>query len=70
MRFAQAVPRERGEIQVKLPGDVAWAYQTSFAQERIGDCEINSQGAGLMVLARQDGAWKIKAIHWSSRKRR
>ena len=70
MRFAQAVTRERGEIQVKLPGDVAWAYSTSIAQERIGDCEINSQGAGLMVFARQDGAWKIKAIHWSSRKRR
>jgi len=23
-----------------------------------------------MVLAREDGAWKIKAIHWSSRQRR
>ena len=32
--------------------------------------EINSQGAELMVLAREDGAWKIKAIHWSSRQRR
>jgi len=23
-----------------------------------------------MVLAREDGDWKIKAIHWSSRQRR
>ena len=70
MRFAQAMPRERGEIQVKLLGDVAWAYSTSITQGRIGDREINSQGAELMVLAREDGAWKIKAIHWSSRQRR
>ncbi len=70
MRFAQAVPRERGEIQVSFLGDVAWAYSTSITQGRIGDREINSQGAELMVLAREDGAWKIKAIHWSSRQRR
>ena len=70
MRFAQAVPRERGEIQVKFLGDVAWAYSTSITQGQIGNREINSQGAELMVLAREDGAWKIKAIHWSSRQRR
>ena len=70
IRFAQAVPRERGEIQVRLLGDVAWAYSTSITQGRLGDREINSQGAELMVLAREDGAWKIKAIHWSSRQRR
>ena len=70
MRFAQSVPRERGEIHVKFLGDVAWAYSTSITQGRIGDREINSQGAELMVLAREDGAWKITAIHWSSRQRR
>ena len=70
MRFAQAVRRESGEIQVRLLGDVAWAYSTSITQGRIGDRDINSQGAELMVLAREDGAWKIKAIHWSSRQRR
>ncbi len=70
MRFAQAVPRERGEIQVKFLGDVAWAYSTSITQGRFGNREINSQGAELMVLAREDGAWKITAIHWSSRQRR
>ena len=70
MRFAQAVPRQRGEIQVTLLGDVAWASSTSITQGRSGDREINSQGAELMVLAREDGAWKIKAIHWSSRQRR
>ena len=70
MRFAQAVPGKRGEIQVTPVGNVAWAYSTSVTQGRLGDREINSQGAELMVLAREDGAGEIKALHWSSRQRR
>ncbi len=70
MRFARAVPRERSAIEVNLMGDVAWAHSTSVTQGRMGDREINSQGAELVVLAREGGTWKIKAIHWSSRQRR
>jgi ketosteroid isomerase-like protein len=70
MRFAQAVPRERGDIDVRIVGDVAWASSTSLTQGRMGDREINSQGAELVVLVRDGGSWKISAIHWSSRSRR
>ena len=70
MRFAEAVPAARGEMNVTLIGDVAWAHSTSVRQGRMGDREINSQGAELVVLAREDGNWKIRAIHWSSRQRR
>lgn len=70
MRFAQAVPRERGDINVTLMGNVAWAWSTSITEGQMGEREINSQGAELMVLAKVDGVWKIKAIHWSSRARR
>ncbi len=70
MRFAQAVPRKRGEMKVSIMGDVAWTHSTSITQGQMGDREINSQGAELAVLAREDGTWKIKAIHWSSRRRR
>jgi ketosteroid isomerase-like protein len=70
MRFARAVRRERGDIEVSVRGEVAWAYSTSVTQGQMGDREINSQGAELVVLAREDGAWKIKAVHWSSRRRR
>jgi ketosteroid isomerase-like protein len=69
MRFAQAVPRERGAISVEILGDVAWAWSTSVTTGRMGEREINAQGAELMVLAHEDGAWRIKAIHWSSRAR-
>ena len=70
MRFAQAVPRKRGEMNVSILGDVAWAHSTSVTQGRMGEREINSLGAELVVLAIENGTWKIKAIHWSSRKKR
>ena len=70
MRFAQAVRREQGEIHVTVMGEVAWAHSTNVTSGRMGEREINSQGAELMVLAREDGRWRITAIHWSSRQRR
>jgi ketosteroid isomerase-like protein len=70
MRFSQAVSRERGEIAVQILGDVAWAHSTSTAVGTLGDRSLDLQGAELMVLARTNGMWKIKAVHWSSRQRR
>ena len=70
MRFAQAVDRQRGEIEVQIMGGVAWAHSTSVTKGQMGDREINSLGAELTVLAWERGTWKIKAIHWSSRQRR
>ena len=67
IRFAQAVPRERGDISVHVLGDVAWTTSQSVSQGQMGEREINSQGAELMVLVRDDGTWRIRAIHWSSR---
>ncbi len=70
MRYAQAAPRERGEMNVTIMGDVAWVHSLSVVQGQMGDREVNSQSAELMVLARDGGRWLIKAIHWSSRQRR
>ncbi len=70
MRFAQAVPRERGEIHVRIVGDAAWAHSTSVTAGRMGEREINSRGVELVVLARENDVWLIEAVHWSSRQRR
>lgn len=67
--FARAVPRERGEIDVHLRGDVAWASSTSSVQGRFRDRDIDSMSAELMVLERGPEGWRIAAIHWSSRAR-
>jgi len=69
MKFAQAIPRKRSEISVSIKGDVAWAHSTSITQGKMGEREINSQGAELVVLVLENNTWKIKAIHWSSRRR-
>jgi ketosteroid isomerase-like protein len=65
--FARSVPRERSEIRVAVVGDVAWATSSSESRGRYRDRDVNSTGAELMVLRRMAGAWKIVAIHWSSR---
>lgn len=70
IRFAMEVARERGEVSVRVVGDAAWAWSTSVTTGRVGERDIDSQGAELMVLVRRDGRWRISAIHWSSRQRR
>jgi len=70
IQFAQAVPGERGPVQVTVIGDVAWATSTSIAQGTFRDRAINAAGAELMVLTRTANGWAIRAIHWSSRARR
>lgn len=67
MTFAGAVPSVRTAVRITVRGDVAWAVSTSRTSGTYRDREINSAGAELMVLTRQSGAWKISAIHWSSR---
>lgn len=70
MRYAQAVPAERGEVSVTVVSDAAWAWSTSTREGRMGDREVSSRGAELAVLRRSaDGRWLITALHWSSRSR-
>lgn len=68
--FAQAVPRERGAIQVVVEGDVAWATSTSVVRGEFRGRDVNSAAAELMVLRRMPDAWRVAAIHWSSRQLR
>ena len=70
IRFAKAVPSQRGPVHVKVHGDVAWTTTVSTAQGEMNGRAINSTSAELMVLVRTPGGWKITAIHWSSGNRR
>ena len=69
MRFAAAVPARVGSVQVTLAGDVAWASSTSEVAGTFEGRPISSLGAELAVLTRSAGGWRIRAIHWSSRRR-
>lgn len=65
--YARAVATRRGPAIVWLRGDVAWVSTTATNQGEFRGRTINSRGAELMVLSREAGGWKIRAIHWSSR---
>lgn len=69
MAYAQAVPSERGAVNVMIRGDVAWASSTSTTKGEYRGRAVNAVGAELMVLVRASGGWQIAAIHWSSRAR-
>jgi len=68
IRYEQAVKIDRGPIRVRIHGDVAWATSTSNAKGEMSGRAVNSSSAELMVLVRTPAAWKIAAIHWSSRR--
>ncbi len=65
--FARAVRSERRVLRVSQHGDQAWVASTSTTKGTYRDRAVDSVGAELVVLRRLDGAWKITAIHWSSR---
>lgn len=67
MAFAQAVTRERGDVEIVVRGDVAWAVSTSRAVGTWRERSIDSRTAELVVLERRPQGWRISAIHWSSR---
>jgi ketosteroid isomerase-like protein len=69
MAFASSVPSERGTIRVTLGGDVAWATSISRSIGEFRGKKVDTIIAELMVLSRAEGEWKIRAIHWSSRRR-
>lgn len=71
MAYARAVKSVSSPVHVVIEGNAAWASSTSVSQGEYRGKAVNSAGSELMVLTRgADGAWRIRAIHWSSRARR
>ena len=70
IEFARAVKSHQNPIQVRVQGNVAWASSTTNVEGEMRGRAINSVSAELMVMSRESGGWKIRAIHWSSRSRR
>ena len=69
IRFAQAVPSTRGSVRIVVAGDVAWITSSSETTGTFENRPSSSVGAELMVLSRTAAGWRIRAIHWSSRRR-
>ncbi len=69
IEFAKGVRGETNVISYAQQGSVAWVVSTSTSVGKFNDRDINSVGAELIVLSRTREVWKIRAIHWSSRRR-
>ena len=64
--FAIAVQTTRINEGVRHEGNLAWATATTHAQGNLNGHKIDSTGVELVVLTKQEGKWRIRAIHWSS----
>ena len=68
MAFSAAVSGKREVIEAVVEGNIGWVMSSSSMVGEFRGREINSIGAELMILKKENGSWKIRAIHWSSRK--
>ena len=68
--FARAIPLLRTVAATGAMGDAAWVTATTVANGQFNGRAVRSSGAELMVLSRDGSAapWRIRAIHWSSRR--
>ena len=69
IEFAKAVKGKRGPLQVTVRGTVAWTAGTTETMGEFKGRAINSTGAESMVLTKEAAGWRIRSIHWSSRRR-
>lgn len=67
--FAKAVASTHGPVQVTVNGGVAWTASSSVAKGEFKGRAIDSTGAESMVLTKEAAGWRIRSIHWSSRRR-
>jgi ketosteroid isomerase-like protein len=70
MKASQASKAERSVVKVTIAGDAAYVVSRSLTPGTGAQGSTGSEMAELMVLSRTATGWKIRAVHWSSRRRR
>jgi ketosteroid isomerase-like protein len=69
IQFERQVSGTRSPWQVTSQGDTAWAIATTEYDGTFDGSPVNFVSAQLAVLTRDSGDWRIRSIHWSSRRR-
>ena len=69
LRNRRASANARRSTRLRQVGDAAWLWAVSAVRGSWRGREVDSLGTELLVLAKEGGGWRIRAIHWSSRKR-
>lgn len=66
MAFAAATARSVTRRSGHASGDSAWIATESMTKGAYKGRPVNSRSTETMVLRRENGAWRIAHIHWSS----
>ena len=69
IEFEKQVTGKRAPWQVKFEDDAAWVIATTEYEGTFDGGPVNFVSAQLAVLTRAEGNWRIRSIHWSSRRR-
>ena len=64
-RFLSAMNREVIFEQVNIEGNVAWVSSQTKMTGTYNDREIDRTSLELAILKKENGEWKIIALHWS-----
>lgn len=69
IEFTRAVRSTRVVTRVVQDGTAGWVAAVTTARGTFRERPVDTQGAELMVLTHTARGWRIRAIHWSSRRR-
>ena len=70
MKASAGAKGERTVLRVSVVGDAAYVVTKTVRPGTGAQGSAGSELAELMVLSKTSAGWKIRAIHWSSRRRR
>lgn len=66
-KFLAAINREEVSQDIKIEGNVAWVSTNTTMKGNYSGRDIDLTSLELAVLKKENGQWKIVALHWSSR---
>jgi ketosteroid isomerase-like protein len=68
LEFAKGMTATRMPVQQTVLGDVAWVRTSTEFRGTFEGQPLALLGLETMVMTREPDGWKIKALHWSSRR--
>jgi ketosteroid isomerase-like protein len=69
IEFETKVKGKRAPLRVTFEGNTAWVIATTEYEGEFQGGPVDFVSAQLMLLTRDAGSWRIRSIHWSSRRR-
>jgi ketosteroid isomerase-like protein len=68
IEFETQVNGKRGPMRVTFDGNTAWVIALTEYDGTFQGNPVSFVSAQLVVLTRDSGSWRIRTIHWSSRR--